>query len=215
MNVTDPVTPSWVWKPGPAAAPRQCDRLEAGAARAGERAAGPRRLSRCRSAAGQNQALWIEIYTGRDRPAGMYAGPSGRDRGRPRKSCPLVELERLRLRAAGREQPARDGLLRERSAGAVPGPQPRRGLPPLRPPPARRAGARLRRSPTARAAPGRFDGTRFTRASAATRARARASGNVIVPASFYGPGRAFDDRRAPGRCGRLDDVSAAVAAAAH
>ena len=93
---------------------------------------------------GLGQSLWIEVYVGRDKPRACTTARSTLTRGRDDDGA-ARRAARLRLRAAGREQPARDGLLRAGAAAALPGPEPRSRLPPLRPPPPRRARARVRR----------------------------------------------------------------------
>ena len=78
--------------------------------------AGPGRLPARASAPARNQSIWIEVYTGRDRPAGLYDGDG---HGRPPTAARSRVARRaagLRLRAARREQPARDGLLRARAS---------------------------------------------------------------------------------------------------
>ena len=74
MNVTETTHADWAWKPGSPAAPRDTIGLEAGPARARERARGrggfPSRVGPARS-----QAIWIEVYTGRATcPPGLYDG---------------------------------------------------------------------------------------------------------------------------------------------
>ncbi len=73
MRVTEESRASWVWEPGSAAAPRRTTgwqpvQLVPENARAG-RGGLPVEVEPSR-----NQALWIEIYTGRERPAGTYEG---------------------------------------------------------------------------------------------------------------------------------------------
>ena len=73
MNVTAESHADWAWKPGSPAAPRDTTgwkpvQLVPENARAGRGgfplAVGP----------GLGQALWVEVYVGRDRPAGVYEG---------------------------------------------------------------------------------------------------------------------------------------------
>ena len=73
LNVTKETHAEWAWKPGSPAAPRDPTGwkpvvLVPENARAG-RGGFPLRVE-----AKLNQALWVEIYTGRDRPAGIYRG---------------------------------------------------------------------------------------------------------------------------------------------
>jgi hypothetical protein len=73
MRVTDETHATWVWEPGSAAAPKrtvgwQPVQLVPENARAG-RGGFPLKV-----APGAAQAIWIELYTGRGRPAGVYEG---------------------------------------------------------------------------------------------------------------------------------------------
>ena len=183
------------------------DRLEAGAARARERARGPRRLPARRAAPATDQSLWIEIY--------MAARPPARPLSTERvtvtadgKAAPLpVELRGLRLHAAGREQPARDGLLRARAS-----PSSTRAATSTRPTTASRTAiASSSSTPTTRRR------SRRTAAAStdATSRRARGyegpgegMGNTIVPASFYGPGpRRYEERQSAWkRVRRVDEL---------
>ena len=74
MNVTAPTHADWIYAPGCAGRAARSDRLEAGAARPRERARRGRGGLPIAVAADENQAIWIEIYTGRNRPAGVYRG---------------------------------------------------------------------------------------------------------------------------------------------
>ena len=78
MHVTEASHADWVWKPGSAAAPRDMlgwrpVQLVPEQARAG-RGGFPLRVR-----AHERQAFAIEIYTGRERPAGSYVGIDRRD----------------------------------------------------------------------------------------------------------------------------------------
>ena len=133
------------------------------------------------------QALWVEIYVGRDRPAGVYEGTltitaDGK------ATRPAGRAARLRLRPPRREQPPGDGLLRARPARALPGPEPRPGVPPLRPPPPRRARARVRRG-EGRGAPRPVRRERLHGGRAATRGPARASATRSSPRPSTAPAR--------------------------
>jgi len=73
MHVTEESHADWVWAPGGPAAPRDTTgwkpvQLVPENARAG-RGGFPLRVQ-----PDQNQAIWIEIYTGRDRAPGLYSG---------------------------------------------------------------------------------------------------------------------------------------------
>ena len=120
-------------------------RLAAGAARARERPRRPRRVPARGRAPALAQAIWIEVYVGRDASGGDLRRSDRSHRRRANGASLPVELRVFGFSAARREQPAGDGLLRVRPARALPGAEPRPGLPPLRAPPADRARARLRR----------------------------------------------------------------------
>ena len=142
----------------------------------------------------------------RARPASTGARSDGAD-GRPPAEA-AGRARGLRFRPARREQHARDAVLRERPARALPRPQHGCGVSPLRAPPSRRARARLRRADACRP-PGADSPARTSRASAGYEGPGPGVGNVIVPRTFYGPGTDFDDRAsawARERC--VDDVSA-------
>ncbi len=126
-----------------AGGPARHHRLEAGAARAREREEGPRRLP----ARGGPRARPGPLGRGLRGPRSLRRRlrRDAHDHGRRTGDRAPRRAARLRFRAARREQPAGDDLLRARPARALPGPQPRPRLPPLRPPPPRRARARLRR----------------------------------------------------------------------
>ncbi len=96
----------------------------------------------------ENQAIWIEVYVDRARTAGHLQRDDRGPRGRRAAAGP-DRARGLRLHPAGREQHARDAVLLERSARALPRPQPRRRVPPVRPPPPRRTGSRVRRGEAA------------------------------------------------------------------
>ena len=195
MQVTQETHAAWVWEPGSAAAPKrtvgwQPVQLVPENARAG-RGGFPLRV-----APGTAQAVWIEVYTGRGRPAGAYEGTisvRGRRAAALAPGCAVAP----RLRAAGRELHGRDGVLRAGAARALPGPQPRRGLPPLRAPPARRARARVRRGAGPRE-PRPAEGRRLHRGEPATRAPARATATASSRSRSTGPGRTSTSARARG-----------------
>ena len=131
MNVTQGTHASWAWMPGSPAAPKhtvgwQPVQLVPENARAGRGgfplAVGP----------GLLQAIWIDVYVGRDLPAGVYEGTVTLTAdGAPRIAA--GRAARLRLHPPRREQPARDGLLRalgpRSRAGAVNGGRAREHVP--------------------------------------------------------------------------------------
>jgi len=183
-------TAEWVYRPGTPSAPRagtgwQPVQIVPENARAG-RGGFPLRVAPSR-----NQALWIEIDTGRNRPAGMYDGTievvaDGRVQRLP------IELELLDFT-----------LPDENSLNAMVYYEP--GQPELYM--GQNFDARFHRfahrhrielvhaydEAKVRAAIARFTGTAFTRA-AGYEGPGEGVGNRIAPLSFYGPGTAFDDR---------------------
>jgi hypothetical protein len=190
MQVTTPSRASWVWEPGSAAAPANAVgwkpvQLVPENARAG-RGGFPVTVR-----ASRNQAFWIEIYTGRDRPAGMYQGrltvtADGRQRELP-VSLELFDFalpDENTMHAMvyyGSDQP-------ELYHG--------RNMDPAYHRFAHRQRIELVHAydiATARAALGRFTGADFTR-EAHYDGPGQGVGNVIVPASFYGPGTDYDER---------------------
>ena len=70
MHVTTSSHASWVYQARLTGGARRSDRMEARAARAGERARRTWRLARSRSRPNQNQAIWVEVYVDRVRNAG-------------------------------------------------------------------------------------------------------------------------------------------------
>ena len=190
MNVTEPSRANWVWKPGSAAAPRDTTGLKP-VQLVPENARAGRGGFPLRVAPGHNQAIWIEVYTGRDLPSGVYDGAvaltaDGRTRTLP------VELELFdfavpdqnSLDAMVYYEPSQPELYHGRNLDAA----------------YHRFAHRHRvelvhgyDEPSVRAARGRFDGSDFTPAQGYEGPGAGA-GNRIVPASFYGPGPGWDDR---------------------
>jgi hypothetical protein len=190
MNVTAPTRADWVWRPDTPAAPKDTRgwkpvQLVPENARQG-RGGFPVRV-----APGQNQAVWIEIYAARDLPAGTYEG-------------------RVEVRADGRTQsiPVEFELFDftlpdENSMSAMVYYEPSqpvqymgRNLDPQFHRFAHRHRVELVHAysvESAAAARGRFDGTDFTRARGYEGPGVRV-GNRIIPASFYGPGRDYDER---------------------
>jgi hypothetical protein len=141
---------------------------------------------------GQTQALWIEVYTGRDRPPGRYRGTVTVTADGQRAQVP-VELELLAFSLPDRSpltamlyyESAQPRLYQGRDLDAV----------------YHRFAHRQRVElvhgydlESARAALGRFDGRDF--AAPLYEGPGQGVGNRIVPASFYGPGPGWDDRAA-------------------
>jgi hypothetical protein len=190
MNVTTESHADWAWKPGGPAAPRNPTgwkpvQLVPENARRGRGgfplAVGP----------GLGQALWIEVYVGRDRPAGAYEGTLTLTADGKAIALP-VELRVL------------DFALPDKNSLPVmlyfePG-QPElyqgRNLDPAFHRFAHRHRVELVHAydeASVRAHPGRFDGHDFT-AKAGYEGPGEGRGNTIVPRSFYGPGPAFQEK---------------------
>lgn len=190
MNVTETTKAEWAWKPGSPAAPKdtlgwkpvQLVPENAKAGRGGLPIA---------VAPSQNQALWIEIYTGRERPAGTYKGTLTVTADGARRALP-VELEVLdfalsdtnTLDAMVYYEPDQPELYQGRNLD-----------------PAYDRFAHRQRvefvhgydEASVRAHLGRFDGTDFTKAKG-YEGPGEGVGNRIVPASFYGTGPGWDER---------------------
>jgi hypothetical protein len=185
MNVTTPSHAEWVWKPG--SEPRDTTGWKP-VQLVPENARGGLPL---KVAASQNQAIWIEIYTGRERPAGTYEGTirisaDGRARELP------VELELFDF--ALPDANSLDVMVYYESS------QPElyhgRNLDAAYHRFAHRQRVELVTAydqASVAAGFGRFDGSDFTRATG-YEGPGEGVGNRIVPASFYGPGEGWDDR---------------------
>ncbi len=189
MQVTRPTDAPWIYRKGPGAPeqpvgwkPVQLVPQDARAGRGGFPVVVPPL---------KNQSLWVEIYTGRDRPAGLYTGDLSLQADGIRRTVPvelhvfdfnLPETNSLRpMVYFESEQP----LLYQ----------------------GRRLDSQYHRFAhrhrielvtaysiaTAESAAGRFLGTDFT-AEAGYRGPGEGVGNVIIPATFYGPGTDFDER---------------------
>jgi hypothetical protein len=190
MNVTETTHADWAWKPGSAAAPRDTTgwkpvQLVPENARAG-RGGLPVRV-----AASRNQAVWIEVYTPRDLPAGIYEGvvtvtADGRSLRVP------VELEVFDFTLPDANsldtmvyyEPSQPEMYHGRNLDEA----------------YHRFAHRYRvelvhayDEAAVRAVPGRFDGSEFARAKG-YEGPGEGVGNRIVPRSFYGPGTGFDVR---------------------
>ncbi len=190
MNVTAESHADWAWKPGSPAAPRDTTgwrpvQLVPENARAGRGgfplAVGPR----------LGQALWIEIYVGRELPAGVYEGPltvtaDGRTTALPVElrvfDFALPDANSLPVMVY--YEPDQPELYQGRNLD----PQYHRF--------AHRHRVELVHAydeAKVEANRGRFDGGDFS-AGAGYEGPGQGVGNTIIPASFYGPGRAFEQR---------------------
>jgi hypothetical protein len=139
----------------------------------------------------ENQAIWIEIYTGRDRPAGIYRGTIDVNADGRIQRLP-IELELFdfalpdvnSIQAMIYYESSQPDRYHGRNLDAA----------------YHRLAHRHRielvhayDEPAVEAAAGRFSGQDFTRAHG-YEGPGEGTGNVIIPVSFYGPGDAFDDR---------------------
>jgi hypothetical protein len=190
MNVTSESHADWAWKPGSPAAPRdttgwkpvQLVPENAREGRGGFPLAVEPRLG---------QALWVEIYVGRDLPAGSYAGTLTVSADARKTELP-VELrvfdfalpDTNSLPAMVYFEPDQPELYQGRNLD-----------------PAYHRFAHRHRVELVHAydearverSRGRFDGTDF-REESGYEGPGEGVGNTIVPVSFYGPGPAFRER---------------------
>ena len=190
MNVTEPTHADWAWKPGSPAAPKDTTgwkpvQLVPENARAG-RGGFPIKVAPRR-----NQALWIEVYTGRGRAPGTYEGTlTLKADGRTRRVPLELELmgftlpDENSMDAMVYYEPGQPELYQGRNLDDT----------------YHRFAHRQRvelvhayDEATVRAHPGRLDGADFT-AARGYEGPGEGVGNRIVPVSFYGPGRGWDDR---------------------
>jgi len=190
LNVTKPTHADWAWAPGSAAAPREGlgwkpVQLVPENARPG-RGGLPVKVG-----GALNQALWIEVYTGRDQAPGVYEGTITVTADGWRTALP-VELELLDFALPDRNsldvmvyyEPHQPELYQGRNLD-----------------PAYHRFAHRHRielvhaydEVSARASRGRFDGSDFTR-ERGYEGPGEGVGNRIVPRTFYGPGPGWDDR---------------------
>src|SRR5437867_2405236 len=190
MNVTAPTHADWAWKPDSPAAPKDTTgwkpvQLVPENARAGRGGfpvpVAPRR----------NQAIWIEVYTGRGRAPGTYEGAiTLKADGQARVVPVALELMAFALpdensmNAMVYYEPDQPELYQGRNLDDT----------------YHRFAHRQRvelvhayDEAKVRAHPGRFDGADFTKARG-YEGPGEGVGNRIVPVSFYGPGRGWEDR---------------------
>jgi hypothetical protein len=191
MNVTAPTRADWVWRPDSPAAPadtRGWKPVQLVPENA-KRGRGGFPLS---VAPNQNQAVWVEVYLGRDLRAGVYEGRVEVTADGARQSVP-VELELFDF-----------ALPDENSMNAMVYYEPSqpeqymgRNLDPAFHRFAHRHRVELVHAyniESATAARGRFDGSHFTRGRG-YEGPGEGVGNRLIPASFYNPpGRDYDDR---------------------
>ncbi|MBE3073196.1 MAG: DUF4091 domain-containing protein [Acidobacteria bacterium] len=190
MFVPGPSTADWVYKPGTPGMPRGVVGWKP-VQLVPENARKDRGGFPVRVAASRNQAIWIEIYTGRSRPAGVYEGTM-EIRADGQITTLGVELEILdftlpdenSLNAMVYYEPEQPELYLGRNLDAE----------------FHRFAHRNRielvhayDEAKVRSAIGRFTGQAFTRAQG-YEGPGEGVGDRIVPVSFYGPGTAFDQR---------------------
>jgi hypothetical protein len=190
MHVPGPATADWIYKAGSPAMPRDLVGWKP-VQLVPENARKDRGGFPVRVAASRNQALWIEIYTGRERPAGVYEGTVEITADGKSTSLP-VALELLdftlpdenSLNAMVYYEPEQPELYQGRNLDAAYHRFAHRNRIEL---------VHAYDEARVQAAIGRFTGQAFTRANG-YEGPGEGVGNRIVPATFYGPGTAFDDR---------------------
>jgi len=190
MKVEVPSHADWVYKPGSAAAPKDPTgwkpvQLVPENARAGL-GGFPLRVG-----GGLNQAIWIEVYTDRNLPAGLYSGTITVDADGRKQTIP-IELELFDFTLP--DQNSMDAMVYYESL------QPKlyqgRDLDAQYQRFAHRQRIELVHGydiNSASAALGRFDGSDFTKANG-YEGPGLGVGNRIIPRTFYGPGKTFDER---------------------
>jgi hypothetical protein len=190
LNVTETTKAEWAWAPGSPAAPKDTTGwkpvvLVPENARAG-RGGLPLRV-----APKQGQAVWIEVYVGRGQPAGVYHGEVVVDADGSVRKLP-VELrvfdfvlpDRNALHVMVYFEPDQPELYHGRRLDAAYHRLARRHRVEL---------VNAYDEKLVMANRGRFDGQDFT-AQKGYEGPGEAVGNRIVPASFYGPGRTYEDK---------------------
>jgi hypothetical protein len=190
MNVTTPSHASWVYRPGSPAAPPDPTgwkpvQLVPENARAG-RGGLPIRVK-----PNENQSIWIEVYTGRKRPAGTYRGSIRISADGAERTVPL-ELTLFDFTLP--DENSMNAMLYYSSD------QPElyhgRNLDPAYHRLAHRYRVELVNAYDERSLPpvmGRFSGSDFTK-DEGYEGPGEGVGNVLAPRTFYGPGREFEDR---------------------
>jgi hypothetical protein len=190
MNVETPSHAEWIYMPGSPAAPKdplgwKPVQLVPENARSG-RGGFPLRVK-----AGQNQAVWIEVYTSRNLPAGIYRGNVTVDADGLKQTIP-IELELFDFTLP--DQNSMQAMVYYESL------QPKlyqgRDLDAEYHRFAHRQRIELVHEydiSKVKTAKGLFSGTDFTRARG-YEGPGENVGNRIIPRTFYGPGKDFDDR---------------------
>jgi hypothetical protein len=195
LNVTQTTHAEWAWEPGSPAAP--ADTLGWKPVQLVPENARPGRGGFPLAVAPANtQAIWIDVYVGRDLPAGAYEGTISVTADAQTVRLP-VELQVYdfalpdanSLTAMVYYEPSQPELYHGRNLD----------------PAYHRAAHRNRVElvhaydrPAVLNALGRFDGSDFTSARG-YEGPGEKTGNTLAPASFYGPGRGWDDRESAWR----------------
>jgi hypothetical protein len=188
LNVTQPTAAGWIYRRTTAAAPKDplgwkpVQLVPENAKKGGFPVA---------VAAGNNQAIWVEIYTARDLPAGIYKGSVNISIDKKVTNLP-VELELFDFTLPD-ENSLRAMLYYENSQPVL---YQGRNLDEVYHRFAHRQRVELVHAysiASATAAMGRLRGDDFARARG-YEGPGEGVGNTIVPATFYGPGRDFDER---------------------
>ena len=190
MNVETPSHANWIFKPGSPATPKDPTgwkpvQLVPENARVGR---GGFPLS---VAASQNQAIWIEIYTSKNLPAGIYRGQINIVADSQKQSVP-IELELFDFTLP--DQNSMDAMVYYESLQAVM--YQGRNLDAQYNRFAHRQRIELVHDytiETATAVKGRFNGEDFKQ-EIGYEGPGAGVGNRIIPRTFYGPGKAFDER---------------------
>jgi hypothetical protein len=190
MNVGTASHADWVFKPGSPAAPKdplgwKPVQLVPENARAG-RGGFPLQVT-----PSQNQAIWIEVYTNRNLPAGTYRGNVDVRADGKRQTIP-IELELFDFTLP--DQNSMDAMVYYESFQPVI--YQGRNLDSQYHRFAHRQRIELVHEyniETATAARGRFDGEDFTQARG-YEGPGTGVGNRLIPRTFYGPGKDFDER---------------------
>jgi len=190
MHVTTPTAASWIYRQNAPSAPRNPIGWKP-VQLVPENATPGRGGFPLEVATGRNQAIWIELYTARELPAGTYAGPVRVSVDGKVTEIP-VELELFdftlpdanSMHAMVYYDGSQPELYQGRNLDAV----------------YHRFAHRQRielvhayNISSAQAAMGRFRGHDFTRARG-YEGPGEGVGNQIIPASFYGPGQDYDER---------------------
>jgi hypothetical protein len=195
LNVTKPTGASWIYRPGSPSAPK--DPLGWKPVQLVPENAKPGRGGfPLKVAAGNNQAIWIEIYTARDLPAGVYAGTIAVNTDGKTTNIP-VELELFdftlpddaSMRAMVYYESSQPELYQGRNLDNR----------------YYRFAHRQRIElvqgysiAAVKASMGRFRGGDYTKANG-YEGPGENVGDSIIPATFYGPGKDYDERESAWR----------------